>query len=148
LGRRLGEELSGEGLLDDWILDLIAACERPPTTRKEGFEEVLERLRRAWRRLGIDAERALAPLIEEVYEELGRSELLILLYNGRTEPSGRRGRAASFVDVLEILVEAARKAGGWRGSWKSSEKTPAESSPRTSWTTCSRRAASTRTCSG
>ncbi|MEX2704093.1 MAG: hypothetical protein Q6352_002345 [Candidatus Freyrarchaeum guaymaensis] len=112
LGRRLGEQLSGEGLLDDWILDLIAACERPPTTRKEGFEEVLERLRRAWKKLGIDAERALAPLIEEVYEELRRSELLILLYNGRTDPSGRRGRAASFVDVLEILVEAARKAGG------------------------------------
>jgi len=115
LGRRIGEYLSGGGLLDDWVIDLIAACEERPTPEKEGFEGVLERLRRVWKSLGVDADSALAPLVEEVFEELGRGELLILLYNARKEPFGRRGVAASFVDVLEILVEATRKAGGVEG---------------------------------
>jgi len=137
LGQKIGEHLSGEGLLDDWILDLIAACEEAPTARREGFEEILEKLRRIWKKLGIDADAAIAPLIEEAYGELERSELLILLYNPRREPLGMRGMAVSYIDVLEILVEAARKAGGaWRNSSKSSEKRPAEPSPRASSTTC------------
>jgi len=115
LGRRIGEYLSGGGLLDDWVIDLIAACEERPTPEKEGFERFFERLRRVWESLGVDADSALAPLVEEVFEELGRGELLILLYNARKEPFGRRGVAASFVDVLEILVEATRRAGGVEG---------------------------------
>nr|MDO8089118.1 hypothetical protein [Candidatus Sigynarchaeota archaeon] len=111
LGQKIGEHMSGEGLLDDWILDLITACEQPPITRKEGFEEILEKLRRIWKKLGIDADAAIAPLIEEAYGELERSELLILLYNPRREPLGMRGMAVSYIDVLEILVEAARRAG-------------------------------------
>ncbi|MEX2752029.1 MAG: hypothetical protein Q6366_009090, partial [Candidatus Freyarchaeota archaeon] len=112
LGEVIGRYLEGEGLLDDWIFDLIMMCWRQSSTDTGKDREVLEgRLREMWESLGV-GEFRLSLLVKEVYERLGRDELLIFLYNGRVDPLGRRGRVTSFVDVLEILVEAAMKIGG------------------------------------
>ncbi|MGQ9720343.1 MAG: hypothetical protein ACUVXA_03365, partial [Candidatus Jordarchaeum sp.] len=115
LGQLMGKYLEDKGLLEQWIFDAIMMHNKYSLTRAEDdkkVDPVERRLLEIWKRLGMNPDSKLAAAIEEIYEVLERGELLVFLYDGRVDPWGRRGRVASLVDVLEILVEAFRKAGG------------------------------------
>nr|MDO8082342.1 hypothetical protein [Candidatus Freyarchaeota archaeon] len=116
LGQLLGKYMSKKGLLDDWIFDIIMMRKGKDAgvgqkKKLEDANAIEKRLREVWASLGMDARFKLSTIIDEVYYRLERRDLLVFLYNGRVDPRGRKGRVASFVDVLEVLVEAVKKAG-------------------------------------
>ncbi len=116
LGQLIARYLKKEGLLDERVFELIMAFEQAVSAgvggKKTVEDDVEQRLKEIWERLGMEPKFKLSRFIEEVYELLERSDLLIWLYNGRGGARGRRGKVASYIDVLEILREAYRKAGG------------------------------------